>query len=107
MFRKMVCVVGFLFLAQINNVFASDEVPPATSQDLPDFLVKRPEAEMEKCFELPDAKSKECIADSDSDDCKASKKRPKNGTEFTYVPRETCAKRGGQIMMTVRSQPQK
>jgi len=106
MFRKVACIAGFLVLAQIAHAVASDEVPAAASQDLPSVLVKGPEAEMEKCFGLPDAKSKECAVDPDSDECKASQEKPADGTEFTYVHRGTCTKRGGQLMMPFRSQQQ-
>jgi uncharacterized membrane protein len=107
MFRRMTYVAGLVFLTQITHAVASDETPVAASQALPYYLVKGPEAKMEKCFGLSDAKPKECAMASDSDSCKAAQERPKDGTEFTYVPRGTCAKRGGQMTMPIRLRQQK
>lgn len=99
MFKKTACAAGFLLLVQLNNTVAS--------QTLPDFSAVTPQAEMEKCFALPDAKSKECVADPASDECKASEKKPKDGTEFKYVRVGSCTKQGGQTMMAKQPKPQK
>ena len=98
MFRKMAYAAGLLLIAQTNAV---------ASEELPDFLIAQPQAEMEKCFALSDAKPKECAADPDSDDCKTSENKAKDGTEFKYVPRGTCTKQGGSLMMAQRPKPQK
>lgn len=55
MFRRMTYVLGILFLAQITHVVASDDVPTASSKDLPRYLAMGLGAEMEKCFGLPAA----------------------------------------------------
>ncbi|MRV73763.1 DUF2282 domain-containing protein [Duganella sp. FT92W] len=107
MFKKIVYVTGFLFLAQITHAIASDEVQAAPPQTLRDLFAATPQVEWEKCFALPDAKPKECAADPDTDECKAAEQKPKDGTEFKYVRRGTCIKQGGKSMMAQRHEPQK
>ena len=99
MFRRIAYAAGLLLIAHINNAVASEE--------LPEFLVVFPQAEMEKCFGLADAKPQECATDPDSEDCKTSEKKAKDGTEFKYVPIGSCGKQGGTLMMTTHPKPQK
>jgi uncharacterized membrane protein len=97
MLKRVACAAGFFLLAP----FA------VASEVLPDLLIVGPQAEMEKCFALPDAKPKECAVDPDSEDCKAAEKKPKDGTEFKYVRRGSCTKQGGELVMNKRPKPQK
>lgn len=94
MFRRIVYAAGLLFIAQINNALASEEFPV-------------PVVKMEKCFGLPDAKPHECAADPDSEACKTSESKAKDGTEFKYVPIGSCAKQGGTLLMNKQPKPQK
>lgn len=109
MVRKTAYAAAFLLqvLVPMSNAMASDEVPLAGTEEVPYFLIVGAQAEMEKCFALSDAKSKECVADPDSGACKASEKKGKDGTEFKYVPRDTCIKLGGLKVMAKRPKPQK
>jgi uncharacterized membrane protein len=102
----MVCFAGCLFLAQITYAGASDEVLPVASGAMQDSIAETPQVEMEKCFALSDARPKECAADPDSEECKASEAKGKDGTEFKYVPRGTCIKQGGSLWMTQRPESQ-
>lgn len=94
MFRRMAYAAGLLLIAPINNAVASEEFPV-------------PVVKMEKCFGLPDAKPKECAADPDSEDCKMSESKAKDGTEFKYVLIGSCVKQGGTLLMTTHPKPQK
>jgi uncharacterized membrane protein len=94
----MAYAAGFLFLAQLTV---------AAAQALPDSVAETPQVEMEKCFALPDARPKECAADPDSDECREAEQKGKDGTEFKYVPRGTCARLGGSPVMAQRPKPQK
>lgn len=109
MVRKTTCATGclLLFLVQITAAAVSQETPSVAAEEMPYFLTVGVQAKLEKCFGLPDAKPKECVADANSDDCKASEKKPKDGTEFQYVPRDSCVKQGGQKVMVKRPKPQK
>jgi len=107
MFRSVALAAGFLLCAQVGSAIAGEETPSLTPEDFQRLLEVVPQAAMEKCFGLPDARSMECNADPDSDDCNASKKRPKDGREFKYVPRDACLKQGGQTMMAKHPKPQK
>ncbi|MTV37562.1 BufA1 family periplasmic bufferin-type metallophore [Duganella radicis] len=109
MLVKTASSAGFLLLVlmHINHATASEEAQSAPAEEVPYFLTVGAQAEMEKCFGLANAKSKECVADADSDDCKVSEKKSKDGSEFTYVPRDSCVKQGGQKVMTKRPKPQK
>lgn len=100
MFRKTACAVGFLLVTQIGSSAAS-------SDEQPYYLIPSAQADMEKCFALPDARSKECVAAPDSDDCAVSEKQAKDGTEFKYVPLGSCVKQGGKKVMEKRPKPQK
>jgi uncharacterized membrane protein len=105
MFRRVGYVAWILFLVQISHAVASDEVPAAT-QALSGSVAEAPQVEMEKCFGLPDARPKECAADPDSDECRESEERGKDGTEFKYVLRGTCVRQGGSSVMAKRPEPQ-
>ena len=109
MLRKTAYAAGLLLLvlAQLTHATASDEARAASPQTLRDLFAATPQVEWEKCFALPDAKPKECAADPDSDDCKEAEKKPKDGTEFKYVPVGTCLKHGGKSVMAQRHEPQK
>lgn len=106
MLRNLVCVAGFLLMAQITHAVASDAVPASAPKTFQEYYAKAPQVEMEKCFALPDARPKEC-ANPDSDECRAAEEKGKDGTEFKYVPRGTCVKLGGRSMMAKRPEPKK
>ena len=106
MFKKIGCVAGFLFLAQITHAVASDEGQDAAPRTLHELFAETPQVEWEKCFALLDCRPKVCAADPDSDECKAAEEKGKDGTEFKYVPVGTCLKQGGKPMMARRHEPQ-
>jgi uncharacterized membrane protein len=107
MFRRVAFAAGVLLCAQIGSAVAGEDTPQLTPEDFQRLLVVVPPAPMEKCFGLPDVKTMECNADPDSDECTASKKKPKDGKEFKYVPRDTCVSQGGQTVMAKHPKPQK
>jgi len=98
MFRSLALALGYLFCFHIGYAVAGEELPFPTPELLEKLAAPIPRAPMEKCFALPDAKPLECHTDPDSDECTSAKKKPKNGSEFKFVPRESCLKLGGQII---------
>jgi uncharacterized membrane protein len=107
MLKRIAFAAAFLLSIQICNVVVAQEAPPVTLEDLSYLFIVNEQAEMEKCYGLPDGKPKECAADSDSDDCHNAEKKPKDGSEFKYVPRDACAKLGGEKFLTKHSKPKK
>jgi hypothetical protein len=105
MLKRIAYIAGFVLLVQIHSGAAAQEATPPIPPDLSYLFVVNQQSEMEKCYGLPDGKPKECAADEDSSDCKDAEKRPKDGTEFKYVPRDTCAKQGGEKFLIKRSKP--
>jgi len=107
MFKRIAFSAALLLLSQICNVVVAQEAPTVTLEDLSYLFVVNEQAEMEKCYGLPDGKPKECAVDSDSEDCHDAEKKPKDGSEFKYVPRDACTKLGGEKFLTKRSNPKK
>jgi len=107
MSRGLICAAGFFLAAHLINAVASEEEASIDPEKFAELLVVPRQAEMEKCFGLPDVKTAECNGDDGSEECRASEKRPKDGSEFKYVPRETCTRLGGQKMMAKHPKPQK
>jgi hypothetical protein len=105
MLKRIAYAAGFLLLVPIHDSAVAQEGPPAPPRDLSYLFVVNKPSEMEKCYGLPDGRPKECAVDEDSSDCKNAEKRPKDGTEFKYVPRDTCEKLGGEKFLIKRSKP--